>query len=134
MANEGLIGKDEAVLRVKPEGLELKATDPSQIAANLLLVVLCVVTVKIGVLAGIFNEPNSVNFRHIVDPGSRTALTGLATVISMIFTLNLVLGPMSVLVHGVRLNVLEFCSHIDIKWTGFPYRPLHEEGRSVVNH
>jgi len=41
--------------------------------------------------------------------------------------LNLILGPMSVLVHGVRLNVLEFCGHLDVKWSGFAYRPLQEE-------
>ena len=37
---------------------------------------------------------------------------------------NVVLGPMAVLVHGVRLNVLEFCGHVDVKWSGFSYRPL----------
>ncbi|MFZ5799758.1 MAG: V-type ATP synthase subunit I [Candidatus Omnitrophota bacterium] len=40
--------------------------------------------------------------------------------------LNLVLGPMSVLVHGVRLNVLEFSSHANITWSGEQYRPLQE--------
>lgn len=40
--------------------------------------------------------------------------------------LNLVLGPMSVLVHGVRLNVLEFSSHAGISWSGAPYEPLKE--------
>lgn len=39
-------------------------------------------------------------------------------------TLNVLLAPMSILVHGVRLNVLEFCNHIDIKWRGFAYKPL----------
>ena len=38
--------------------------------------------------------------------------------------LNVVLGPMAVLVHGVRLNVLEFCGHVDVKWSGFSYKPL----------
>jgi V/A-type H+-transporting ATPase subunit I len=41
--------------------------------------------------------------------------------------LNVVLGPLSVLVHGIRLNVLEFCNHVDIKWTGFSYDPLRED-------
>jgi len=41
--------------------------------------------------------------------------------------LNIILGPMSVLVHGVRLNVLEFCTHLDVKWSGFAYKPLQEE-------
>ncbi|TRZ95707.1 hypothetical protein D4R78_02580 [bacterium] len=38
--------------------------------------------------------------------------------------LNLALGPMSILVHGIRLNVLEFSNHLDIKWSGFAYNPL----------
>ncbi len=40
--------------------------------------------------------------------------------------LNIVLGPMSVLVHGVRLNVLEFSGHANIGWSGFKYNPLKE--------
>lgn len=40
--------------------------------------------------------------------------------------LNLILGPMSVLVHGVRLNVLEFSGHANITWSGIAYRPLKE--------
>ncbi|MFH0918526.1 MAG: hypothetical protein V1830_05275 [Candidatus Omnitrophota bacterium] len=38
--------------------------------------------------------------------------------------LNFILGPMSVLVHGVRLNVLEFCSHANVSWSGFEYKPF----------
>jgi V/A-type H+/Na+-transporting ATPase subunit I len=41
-------------------------------------------------------------------------------------TLNLVLGPMSVLVHGVRLNVLEFSGHAGVTWSGSAYAPLQE--------
>ncbi|HMP89976.1 MAG TPA: hypothetical protein PJ991_07235 [Kiritimatiellia bacterium] len=38
--------------------------------------------------------------------------------------LNVVLGAMGVLVHGVRLNTLEFSSHLGVQWTGRPYEPL----------
>jgi V/A-type H+-transporting ATPase subunit I len=41
-------------------------------------------------------------------------------------SLNVVLGPMSVLVHGVRLNVLEFSGHASVTWSGVPYEPLKE--------
>ena len=44
--------------------------------------------------------------------------------------LNIILGPMAVLVHGVRLNVLEFCNHTDVKWSGFSYNPLREDQNS----
>lgn len=41
-------------------------------------------------------------------------------------TLAIVLGPVSVLVHGVRLNVLEFSGHANISWSGAAYKPLKE--------
>jgi len=41
-------------------------------------------------------------------------------------SLNITLGPMSVLVHGVRLNVLEFSSHANVSWSGVAYSPLKE--------
>ena len=40
--------------------------------------------------------------------------------------LNLVLGALSVLVHAVRLNTLEFSNHIGLTWAGEPYRPFGE--------
>jgi V/A-type H+-transporting ATPase subunit I len=55
----------------------------------------------------------------------KSIVTALIAVFGQL--LNVVLGPISVLVHGVRLNVLEFCSHVDIKWTGFLYKPLKED-------
>lgn len=39
-------------------------------------------------------------------------------------SLNILLAPMSIIVHGVRLNILEFSSHADIKWSGYKYRPF----------
>lgn len=38
--------------------------------------------------------------------------------------LGVVLGPVSVLVHGVRLNVLEFSGHANVSWSGVSYKPL----------
>ena len=40
--------------------------------------------------------------------------------------LNIVLGLMSVMVHGVRLNMLEFSGHLGQEWTGKPYEPFKE--------
>jgi V/A-type H+-transporting ATPase subunit I len=40
--------------------------------------------------------------------------------------LNIVLNVLSVLVHGVRLNTLEFSGHIGLTWSGFAYRPFAE--------
>ncbi|GHU09005.1 V-type ATP synthase subunit I [Spirochaetia bacterium] len=38
--------------------------------------------------------------------------------------LNLVLNVLSVLVHGVRLNTLEFSGHAGLTWAGFAYKPF----------
>jgi len=38
--------------------------------------------------------------------------------------LNLVLNTLSVLVHGVRLNTLEFSGHAGLTWAGFAYKPF----------
>ena len=39
-------------------------------------------------------------------------------------TLNILLSIMGVLVHGIRLNTLEFANHKGISWSGSPYRPF----------
>ena len=41
-------------------------------------------------------------------------------------TLNAALAFMSVLVHGVRLNTLEFSNHAGIRWGGQAYKPLRK--------
>ena len=40
--------------------------------------------------------------------------------------LNLLLCLLGVLVHGVRLNVLEFSSHLNMEWSGIQYDPFRE--------
>lgn len=64
--------------------------------------------------------------------GFNGVISGIVTALILFLghTLNIILGPMSVIVHGVRLNVLEFCGHVDVKWRGFPYSPLKEEKNS----
>ena len=42
--------------------------------------------------------------------------------------LNIVLNALSVLVHGVRLNTLEFSSHVGLTWAGTAYKPFSESG------
>jgi Archaeal/vacuolar-type H+-ATPase subunit I len=42
-------------------------------------------------------------------------------------TINILLGAMSVLVHGVRLNLLEFSKHLNIQWSGINYRPYKRQ-------
>ncbi len=41
--------------------------------------------------------------------------------------LNLALASMSVLVHGVRLNTLEFSSHLGLRWAGVVFSPFRKK-------
>ncbi len=43
--------------------------------------------------------------------------------------LNMILNVLSVIVHGVRLNTLEFTSHLGMSWSGFKYEPFSETVR-----
>jgi V/A-type H+-transporting ATPase subunit I len=54
------------------------------------------------------------------------ALVAGAVILLSGHSLNLILGLMSVLVHGVRLNVLEFSGHANVTWSGSPFEPLRE--------
>ena len=38
--------------------------------------------------------------------------------------LNMILNVLSVIVHGVRLNTLEFSNHLGMSWSGFSYNPF----------
>ncbi len=40
--------------------------------------------------------------------------------------LNLILAVMSIVVHGIRLNMLEFSNHLGMTWSGTPYKPFKE--------
>lgn len=40
--------------------------------------------------------------------------------------LNMVLNVLSVIVHGIRLNTLEFSSHLDLTWSGHKFKPFKE--------
>jgi V/A-type H+-transporting ATPase subunit I len=53
---------------------------------------------------------------------------GIFAVLILLFghSLNLLLGAMSVIVHGVRLNMLEFSGHIGMEWAGFSYKPFKD--------
>lgn len=41
-------------------------------------------------------------------------------------TLNLVMGLLSVVVHGVRLNLLEFSGQLGMEWSGIAYEPFRK--------
>ncbi|MFO7870987.1 MAG: hypothetical protein R6V03_06090 [Kiritimatiellia bacterium] len=58
--------------------------------------------------------------------GVNSWLAGLmaALILFVGHAINIILCLMSVLVHDVRLNTLEFSGHIGVNWTGLPYSPF----------
>ena len=43
--------------------------------------------------------------------------------------LNMILNLLSVIVHGVRLNTLEFSSHLGMSWSGIKYQPFADKNK-----
>lgn len=54
------------------------------------------------------------------------AILFLTAVLLLVFGhgLNMILNLLSVIVHGVRLNTLEFSTHLGMSWSGFKYAPF----------
>lgn len=52
-----------------------------------------------------------------------------AIIIFLGHTLNILLAIMGVLVHGIRLNTLEFAGHLGLQWTGIPFAPFRRIAR-----
>ena len=60
-------------------------------AANLALVVLAGIVIRIGLLAGFFAAPDAISMNRAVEPAGLAALSGAAGFISILFSLNLIL-------------------------------------------
>ena len=45
-------------------------------------------------------------------------------------SLNIVLSLLAILVHGLRLNVLEFSGHLNLEWAGFAFSPFRKLTKS----
>jgi len=69
---------------------------------------------------------NTTNYLAFGFGSGIIAVVGAAVILLSGHSLNLILGLMSVLVHGVRLNVLEFSGHANVTWSGTPFEPLKE--------
>jgi V/A-type H+-transporting ATPase subunit I len=41
--------------------------------------------------------------------------------------LNIIMGLLSVMVHGIRLNLLEFSGQLGLEWTGYKYEPFKDK-------
>lgn len=70
---------------------------------------------------------NTVN--TLAGPILGHAILFLAAILLLTFGhgLNMVLNLLSVIVHGVRLNTLEFSQHLGVSWSGTKYQPFSEK-------
>ena len=53
-------------------------------------------------------------------------LIGGAVILFVGHALNIAMAALSVIVHGVRLNMLEFSGHLGMEWSGNEYAPFAE--------
>ena len=58
--------------------------------------------------------------------GGFGGLVAAALILALGHSLNLAMAALSVVVHGVRLNMLEFSGHLGMEWTGVPYTPFQK--------
>lgn len=71
----------------------------------------------------------AVTFNNMAfDLGFNTIFTAVLAVFILFLghSLNIVLGFMGVIVHGIRLNMLEFSGHLNMEWSGRQYKPFKE--------
>ena len=61
--------------------------------------------------------------------GFNNILTGFGAALIIFFghTLNIALGLMAIIVHGVRLNMLEFSGQMGMEWAGKEFSPFEEK-------
>lgn len=67
------------------------------------------------------------SFNNIgLEVGFGSILNGFLSTLILVFghVLNIILAAMAVVVHGVRLNMLEFSGHVGNTWAGYEYKPL----------
>jgi V/A-type H+-transporting ATPase subunit I len=65
--------------------------------------------------------------------GFGNIISGLGSALILVtgHALNIALAAMAVIVHGIRLNMLEFSGHVGNTWSGYKYNPFRK--RTVAN-
>jgi Zn-dependent protease len=65
--------------------------------ANFTLAILAGVLIHIGIWTGSFRYPESAGFMHVVEPATAGVAAGAATFVSLMFSLNLLLGTFNLM-------------------------------------
>ncbi len=77
---------------------------------------------------GLAGAAISATVNELASPLLGNFLFMIFAIILLVFGhgLNMILNVLSVIVHGIRLNTLEFSSHLDMSWSGHKYKPFEE--------
>ena len=77
---------------------------------------------------GLAGAAISATVNELVSPLLGNFMLMVLALILLIFGhgLNIILNVLSVIVHGIRLNTLEFSSHLDMSWSGHKFKPFEE--------
>lgn len=76
---------------------------------------------------GLASKEVAVAFNRLaLEVGFGDGVAALSAVLLVLLghTVNLLLGALGVVVHGLRLNLLEFSRHLNVTWSGIPYEPF----------
>lgn len=115
------------------EGSIIKAILSS--LANIVSVLLGVVNVFSDIVSyirlwavGLAGAAISATVNELAGPLLGNFMFMVFAIILLVFGhgLNMILNVLSVIVHGIRLNTLEFSSHLDMSWSGHKFKPFEE--------
>ncbi len=77
---------------------------------------------------GLAGAAISATVNELASPMLGNFLFMIIAIVLLVFGhgLNMILNVLSVIVHGIRLNTLEFSSHLDMSWSGHKFKPFEE--------
>ncbi|MBE6758321.1 MAG: ATPase [Ruminococcaceae bacterium] len=78
---------------------------------------------------GLAGAAISTTVNELASPMLGNFLFMIFAIIVLVFGhgLNMILNVLSVIVHGIRLNTLEFSSHLNMSWSGHKFKPFEEK-------
>lgn len=103
--------------------------------ANIVTVLLGVVNVFSDIVSyirlwavGLAGGAISATVNELASPLLGNFMLMIFAIILLVFGhgLNMILNVLSVVVHGIRLNTLEFSTHLDMAWSGHKFKPFEE--------
>ncbi len=78
---------------------------------------------------GLAGAAISTTVNELAGPFLGNFLFMIIAIVILVFGhgLNMILNVLSVIVHGIRLNTLEFSSHLNMSWSGHKFKPFEEK-------